>query len=63
MSSLHPWEMLREESDCRVASQDKVREAAAPCIAVHTVLSRHGIGSRQKIEGFFYFPGSISFKP
>ena len=29
MSSLHPWEMLLEVSDCRLASQDKVRENQA----------------------------------
>ncbi|PQQ06668.1 hypothetical protein Pyn_40822 [Prunus yedoensis var. nudiflora] len=55
MSSLHPWEMLREESDCRVASQDKVREAAAPCIAVHTLLSSMEWAAGRKLKDSFIF--------
>ncbi|KAM1819314.1 hypothetical protein ACFX11_001009 [Malus domestica] len=33
-ASIH-WELLREESDCKAVSQDKVREAAEYCIALH----------------------------
>ncbi|KAM1069038.1 hypothetical protein ACFX2A_000932 [Malus domestica] len=32
--SIH-WELLREESDRKAVSQDKVREAAEYCIALH----------------------------